>query len=176
VQVFKSRGVIETEKRSFKWGEVLGKPKTLHEANRLLLQIKTNSFPVLHSPPQVLMEDPRSCLHRSLNRAFSTAGPARDPAARKRKELSPSKRKDSKRARDLLYHRWSTSCHHRGMGTLNLLIRLSETWVRPTMQFEGSETRMLRPFLVFGGSLTLTSTSQNLILLPLFRPTMVGSS
>lgn len=37
----------------FKWEEVPGKPKTLHQANRL--QPQTNSFPVLHPPPRLLM-------------------------------------------------------------------------------------------------------------------------
>lgn len=37
----------------FKWEEVPGKPKALHEPSGLLPQ--TNSFPVLHPPPRLLM-------------------------------------------------------------------------------------------------------------------------
>lgn len=37
----------------FKWEEVPGKPKTLHQANRL--QTQTNLFPVLHPPPRLLL-------------------------------------------------------------------------------------------------------------------------
>lgn len=39
----------------FKWEEVPGKPKILHDAHRLSPQ--TNSFPVLHPPPRLLMGD-----------------------------------------------------------------------------------------------------------------------